>query len=207
MRRRVAEKLYINSMRSSGLQDSRSISREDKLLLVLVKLKCGVTFVNLASMFDIAQCNVKKWFDQAFWPLHLATKDFIVWLNRASIQARMPVSFKGLFPTTRAIIDASEVECSRPATPRARVLMYSQYKSRWTHKFLVSCAPSGEITFISKSFGGRTTDSELTVRSGFVNLVEVGDTIMADKGRQSTLFILYSIFPVKFIYKIRPGDL
>ena len=61
--------------------------------------------------------------------------------------------------------------------------MYSQYKSRWTHKVLLACAPSGEIVFISKSYGGRVTDSELTVKSGFVNLVEAGDTIMADKGR------------------------
>ena len=59
--------------------------------------------------------------------------------------------------------------------------MYSQYKSRWTHKVLLGCAPSGEITFISKGFGGRVTDSELTVKSGFVRLVEPGDTIMADK--------------------------
>ena len=53
--------------------------------------------------------------------------------------------------------------------------------SRFTHKFLVGCAPSGEITFISQSYGGRTTDSELTVKSGFINLVEPGDLVMADK--------------------------
>lgn len=43
----------------------------------------------------------------------------------------------------------------------------------------------GEISFVSKSFGGRTTDSELTVKSGFVNLVQPGDTIMADKACNS----------------------
>ena len=88
----------------SGLQDSRSISREDKLLLVLVKLKCGSTFVNLASMFDISVSNVKKWFDQGFWALYSASEDLIVWLNKATVQARMPASFRALFPTTRAII-------------------------------------------------------------------------------------------------------
>ena len=80
------------------------------------------------------------------------------------------------------IIDASEVECARPPTVVQRVLMYSQYKSRWTIKFLVGCAPSGEITFISHGFGGRTTDTELTNRSGLLQLIEAGDVIMADKG-------------------------
>ena len=111
------------------------------------------------------------------------------------------------------------MECTRPPTPTMRVKMYSQYKSRWTFKFLVACAPSGEITFVSRSFGGRTTDSgewliicwhaisvvesaataylnwssfyfvllELTVKSGFINLVEPGDLIMADKGTEIVL--------------------
>ena len=49
-------------------------------------------------------------------------------------------------------------------------------------KFLVACAPSGEITFISKMFGGRTTDTEITIKSGFIHLVEAQDEIMGDKG-------------------------
>ena len=165
-----------------NLKDSLPISREYKLILVLVKLKLDVTFVVLASMFDIRQHGAKAWFDEAFWALHSATKDLVIWLSKSTIQARMPAAFKESFPGTRCIIDASEVECSRPQTPKARVQMYSSYKSRWTYKFLLGCAPSGEITFISKSFGGRTTDSELTVKSGFIKLIEVGDTILADKG-------------------------
>ena len=45
------------------------------------------------------------------------------------------------------------------------------------------CSHSGEITFVSKAFGDRTTDCELTVNSGFIDLVEPGDLIMADKVR------------------------
>jgi hypothetical protein len=60
--------------------------------------------------------------------------------------------------------------------------MYSHYKGRFTIKYVVSCAPSGEITFVSHGFGGRVTDTELTAKSGFVNYVEPGDTILADKG-------------------------
>ena len=94
----------------------------------------------------------------------------------------MPPAFKALYPETRVIIDASEIECERPPTVKQRVLMYSNYKSRFTAKFLVGIAPSGEITFISKSYGGRTTDTEITVKSGFLNLIEQGDIVMADKG-------------------------
>jgi hypothetical protein len=162
--------------------DSRSLTRANKLVLVLVKLKSNVNFINLACIFDVSQYSVKAVFVQSLYALYEAVKRFVVWFNRPTIQARMPVTFKGLFPRTRAIIDASEVECTRPPFPKMRVKMYSHYKSSFTTKYLVACAPSGEITFVSKGFGGRTTDTELTVRSGFLNLIEPGDTVMADKG-------------------------
>ena len=97
----------------SDLEDSRSITREYKLILVLVKLKLDVTFQVLASMFNVSAKHAKNWFDTAFWALHSAIKDLVIWLSKPTIQARMPASFREHFPSTRAIIDASEVECSR----------------------------------------------------------------------------------------------
>lgn len=47
---------------------------------------------------------------------------------------------------------------------------------------MVACSPGGEITFVSKCFGGRTTDAQITNQSGFLNVIEHGDLIMADKG-------------------------
>ena len=38
------------------------------------------------------------------------------------------------------------------------------------------------MTFLSKAYGGRVTDCHLTVDSGILNLLEPGDTILADKG-------------------------
>ena len=49
-------------------------------------------------------------------------------------------------------------------------------------KFLVSCEPQGKITFISKMFGGRCTDMEITIKSGFIHLIESGNVILGDKG-------------------------
>ena len=63
-----------------------------------------------------------------------------------------------------------------------RVLTYSSYKSNQTLKVLVGIAPNGVITFISFTYGGRTTDAHITNDSGFLKLIQPGDEVMADKG-------------------------
>ena len=108
-------------------------------------------------------------------------KNFVAWLNRETIRARLPKDFNH-FPRARAIIDCSEVECAVPNDPTVRVKLWSNYKQRHTMKYLVACAPSGEVTFISKMFGGRVTDTEITTKSGFLSLVQHMDDILADKG-------------------------
>ena len=164
------------------IRDSQRISRECKLLMCLIKLKLNLSFVVLASMFCISENSAGRHFGSVLHALKVVAKNGVSWLDRETIQARMPASFRSLYPRTRCIIDCSEIRCQRPGTVRQRTLYYSNYKGGFTVKFLVGCAPSGEITFISPGFGGRTTDCEITTQSGFLDLIEQGDVILADKG-------------------------
>jgi len=43
-------------------------------------------------------------------------------------------------------------------------------------------SPGGLITFISKSFMGRTSDKAIFIMSDFIKLFEIGDAVMTDKG-------------------------
>ena len=49
-------------------------------------------------------------------------------------------------------------------------------------KSLIGITPSGATAFISELFSGSTSDKEITVKSGLLNLLQAGDEIMADKG-------------------------
>lgn len=59
--------------------------------------------------------------------------------------------------------------------------MYSRYKNAYTVKTLVAITPSGLISFLSKYYGGRTSDTFITNDCGFLSKLENGDEVLADK--------------------------
>ena len=61
-------------------------------------------------------------------------------------------------------------------------MTYSSYKNHNTYKDLIGISPGGAIVFVSKLFPGSISDKKLTERSGLLELVENGDSIMADRG-------------------------
>ena len=84
-------------------------------------------------------------------------------------------------------LDAFEVKIEVPSRVDQRVLTYSSYKSNQTFKVLIGITPGGIIIFISKSYGGRTTDGHITNDSKILNLLQPGDEIMADKGKNLSI--------------------
>ena len=94
----------------------------------------------------------------------------------------MPKGFKELYPTTRVIIDATEIYVEAPALPELQQMTFSSYKNNNTYKGLIGISPGGVITFISKLYPGSISDQMLTRKSGLLDLLEKGDSVMADRG-------------------------
>ncbi len=175
--------LQLLNLRLEGkVKDSYKLTKMEKIQLVFVKLKLNISFTVLGGMFNISTSHSIGIFSHTLTLIYENLKVLLCWFNKDRIQSRMPACFKGLFPDARVILDATEVPCEKPASKKMDIQLYSHYKGRHTVKFLVGIAPSGEITFLSKASGGRTTDTELTVRSGLLKLIEPGDIILADKG-------------------------
>lgn len=158
------------------------ISKRNKVLLFLMKLKLALSFTSLGVFHSITRSTARRCFFDVLDCLTVTMNKFVYWPSRESVKDNMPEAFRRHYPNTSAIIDCTEIPTEMPKKIERRNFMYSQYKGGYTLKFLISCTPLGLIYYMSKSYGGRASDCFITNDCGFIDLIEPGDVILADKG-------------------------
>ena len=99
------------------------------------------------------------------------------------------------------VLDCTEIFIETPKDITIQKLTWSSYKHHNTIKFLMACSPGSAITFLSASYGGRTSDKDITLDSGFLDMFDPHDMIQADKG-----FNIFEECAARMInWKVPPG--
>lgn len=166
----------------SVLPSSASISPANVLLLTLMKLRLNLQYQYLAYRFNISVSHVSDILNNSLPALAKHINFLIQWPDKGDIIRHMPKVFQETYSNCRTVIDCTEVFIECPANLTARSSTWSNYKHHNTLKFLVACSPCGAVTFISRAYGGRTSDKVITQKSGFLDLIVPGDLVLADRG-------------------------
>ncbi|XP_071146369.1 uncharacterized protein [Mytilus edulis] len=181
------------------LPSSKLMSPSNILLCILMKLRLNIQHQDIAYRFKVSVTTVSDIFNKGIPKLAEKLSFLVQWPDKDNLIKNMPIVFKLSYPRCISIIDCFEVFIQRPANLTARAQTWSNYKHHNTIKFLVSIKPTGAISFVSKAFGGRTSDKVITQRSVFFDKLEHGDQVLADRGfliaeelasRHSSLVIL-----------------
>ena len=148
-------------------------------------LKNGFARSHLAWLFKISKSTVTRylitWTNFCYFSLGAIP----IWPSIEVIDSTMPQSFKNTYPSTRCIIDCTELFRQRPSSLSTQSCMYSHYKSHVTYKKgLLGIAPSGGMTFISQLYDGSISDKEIVRRSGILDerFWQPNDSVMVDRG-------------------------
>lgn len=166
-------------------QDSETntkMSLHDKILMTFLKLKQNLSYSFLAMFFrTYSGVHCRRVFYETLNMLSEVLKVAISWPSREEISKNMPLCFEG-FEDTRVVIDCTEIFIQEPKNLCCQIITHSNYKKARTGKIMTGVAPDGSITYVSKTWGGRASDSAIFQSSELVNLLEPGDAIMTDKG-------------------------
>ena len=114
--------------------------------------------------------------------MYVKLKEIPLWPPRKLLLSNMPKQFKEYYPTTRVILDATEIYVEQPDLPELQQMTFSNYKNDNTFKGIVGISPDGVVIFVSPLFPGCISDKDLTRRCGILDILEPGDSVMADRG-------------------------
>ena len=114
-----------------------------------MRLQVGLFLNDLAERLGISMTQSSKiftiWINYLFHELPV----LFPFPSRAKIDKLMPFEFAH-YPSTRIIIDCTELFSEVSSSMRAQSQTWSEYKHHNTWKAIIGISPNGAVTFVSK---------------------------------------------------------
>lgn len=161
------------------------LSRFQMTALILMKLRLNLSFTDIGYRFQVDVSTASRYFQRGIYILFklFNGSKIVHWPERNNLLINTPSYFRSAFKERiTIIIDCFELFVERSSVLKALAQSFSVYKHHATLKFLIGITITGVIIFVSIGFGGRTSDNEITLKSGFLDNLEEGDVVLADKG-------------------------
>ena len=165
-------------------QDPRfKVSLKEQFIITLMKLRLNLGIQDLGYRFGVSKKTVSSYIEKFINVMYVRLPPaLLLWPDQEALMKTMPNSIRVHYPKCVAIIDAFEIFCEMHSNIIDKSSCYSNYKSHHTVKFVIGMTPQGSINFVSKGFGGRSTDVDIVNESGFLDNIAKNDQVMADKG-------------------------
>ena len=103
---------------------NKSIRCIDEFLLVPMWLKLGLVIAGLSFRFSMSRTSVSRIVDQWMKHLYIHLSLLTYWPTRQQINNTMPSDFKELFPSTRVVIDCTELFTETPRSLARQSMMW-----------------------------------------------------------------------------------
>ena len=172
-----------NNTKENVKRGIRKLEPKEQLFLTVVCLRRGYSIDTMAHFFGIAPSTISTTFTTWIQLLYCHFNDYRqhMFPERQHFKGNLPRVFK-TFKNIRCTIDCTEFFVQMPRDFRRQGNLYSSYKGTHTFKCLIGVAPNGAIVCVSDLFEGSISDRAIVEKSGFLNYMNPGDLVLADRG-------------------------
>ncbi|XP_024887392.1 uncharacterized protein LOC112464568 isoform X1 [Temnothorax curvispinosus] len=146
----------------------------DRIIMTYIKLKQNASYSFLGIMFGCTAKHCQRVFYEMIKILSKCLKVAISWPSKEEIAKKLPPCFED-FKDVRVVVDCTEVFIQKPAKFCCQL---STYK---TCKIMTGVTPAGNISYVSRPYGGRVSDTVIFEQSNLINLLQPDDAVMVDE--------------------------
>ncbi|CAB4065726.1 unnamed protein product [Lepeophtheirus salmonis] len=164
---------------SDSLKSSLRLSKKNKVLIFLIKLRLGLTFTVISGFFGVTLRMIKYCFMEVLEVFYNFAVEALSWPSNQEIRDKMPMDLKQCFPYCRAILHSFECDTERPRDTVKQTHFHTGNNNRYSFKFIFGIAPHGDITFISEIYGSSIGDSAALKSCSILNNLEPGDQVLS----------------------------
>lgn len=144
---------------------------KDQLLITLMKYKKNYEYIDLAMYFGINRNTISR-------IVHIWTDILFICFHKVDFW-EMKYSRDDLYTV---MLDCTEIPIEKPKDANMQQVTWSNYKNTNTFKSLIGNDEAGSIIFISDIFVGGISDREIVKKSGILDKLQPGDSVLADRG-------------------------
>ena len=169
--------------------DMKSMTVLDQFLMTLLILRKDWNYKDVATVFDldeqIVSSTFKTWVQFMYFKFK-ENQDFFFTKKEDIDKSKLPKCFQNPkeFKEVNCIIDCTEIFIQSSKSFEQQSNTFSNYKHHTTVKVLIGCHPNGAAVFCSPLFEGGTSDKQAVLKSGFLDFIQPGNSVMADRGFQ-----------------------
>ncbi|KAM4574074.1 uncharacterized protein V3H82_008823 [Fundulus diaphanus] len=178
-------KSSVKSDKSPGKRPGvkRKLDPLDELFLTLTRLSSGLLHKDLAYRFGICVRSVSEiviaWIQ--FMYLEFSALKKPMFASREIVARNLPSCFEKL-EGIRIIIDFAKFFVEQASNSEHQGNHYSSKKMLEAYKVLIGVSPTGDVMFVSDAYAESASDVEIVKQSGFLDHLEAGDLVFADRG-------------------------
>ena len=89
---------------------------------------------HLSHLFGVATSTVSRIFTAWVNFMYLKFAQINIWPSHEAVTKTMPEVFKDKYPSTRVIIDCTEIKCEMPSSLLLNTELFSSYKNHDTSR-------------------------------------------------------------------------